>query len=113
MTGGVGKSWTKQEREAGANGTRSMTEAEPAPQKAAPTNYAYDGVSFTECRIILAALITSASCGCDGTFVVCRRLHREPMLYCMTFQKVYFARIGRLSTIGFPATTNGGIIPRL
>jgi len=32
MTGGVGKSWTKQEREAGANGTRSMTEAEPAPQ---------------------------------------------------------------------------------
>jgi hypothetical protein len=32
MTGGVGKSWTKQEREAGADGTRSMTEAEPAPQ---------------------------------------------------------------------------------
>ena len=55
----------------------------------------------------------SLSCGCDGTFVECRRLHRQPMLYCMTFQKVYFARIGRLSTIGFPATTNGGIIPRL
>jgi hypothetical protein len=32
MTGGVGKSWTKQERDAGADGTRSMTEAEPAPQ---------------------------------------------------------------------------------
>jgi hypothetical protein len=32
MTGGVGKSWTKQEREAGADGTRSMTEGEPAPQ---------------------------------------------------------------------------------
>jgi hypothetical protein len=32
MTNGVGKSWTKQEREAGADGTRSMTEAEPAPQ---------------------------------------------------------------------------------
>lgn len=32
MTNGIGKSWTKQEREAGADGTRSMTEAEPAPQ---------------------------------------------------------------------------------
>jgi len=32
MTNGVGQSWTKQEREAGADGTRSMTEAEPAPQ---------------------------------------------------------------------------------
>jgi Domain of unknown function (DUF4384) len=32
MTNGVGKSWTKQEREAGADGTRSMTEVEPAPQ---------------------------------------------------------------------------------
>jgi hypothetical protein len=32
MTGGAGQTWTKQEREAGANGTRSMTEAEPAPQ---------------------------------------------------------------------------------
>jgi hypothetical protein len=32
MTNGAGKSWTKQEREAGADGTRSMTEAEPAPQ---------------------------------------------------------------------------------
>jgi len=32
MTGGVGQSWTKQEREAGADGTRSMTEVEPAPQ---------------------------------------------------------------------------------
>jgi uncharacterized protein DUF4384 len=32
MTNGAGKSWTKQEREAGADGTRSLTEAEPAPQ---------------------------------------------------------------------------------
>jgi hypothetical protein len=32
MTGGVGKTWTREEREAGANGTRSMMEAEPAPQ---------------------------------------------------------------------------------
>ena len=32
MTNGAGQSWTKQERDAGANGTRSMTEAEPAPQ---------------------------------------------------------------------------------
>lgn len=32
MTNGEGKSWTKQEREAGADSTRSMTEAEPAPQ---------------------------------------------------------------------------------
>jgi hypothetical protein len=32
MTNGAGKSWTKQEKDAGADGTRSMTEAEPAPQ---------------------------------------------------------------------------------
>lgn len=32
MTNGAVKSWTKQEKEAGADGTRSMTEAEPAPQ---------------------------------------------------------------------------------
>lgn len=32
MTNGEGKSWTKQERDAGADGTRSMTETEPAPQ---------------------------------------------------------------------------------
>ena len=32
MTNGEGKFWTKQEREAGADRTRSMTEAEPAPQ---------------------------------------------------------------------------------
>ena len=32
MTNGAGQSWTKQERDAGADGTRSMTEAEPAPQ---------------------------------------------------------------------------------
>jgi len=32
MTNGVGKSWTKQEKEAGADGTRALTEAEPAPQ---------------------------------------------------------------------------------
>jgi len=32
MANGEGKPWTKQEKEAGADGTRSMTEAEPAPQ---------------------------------------------------------------------------------
>jgi hypothetical protein len=32
MTNGAGQSWTKQEREAGADGTRALTEAEPAPQ---------------------------------------------------------------------------------
>ena len=32
MTNGEGRSWSKQEREAGADATRSMTEAEPAPQ---------------------------------------------------------------------------------
>ena len=32
MTNGAGQSWTKQEKDAGADGTRSMTEAEPAPQ---------------------------------------------------------------------------------
>jgi len=32
MTDGVGKPWSKQERDAGADGTRSLTEAEPAPQ---------------------------------------------------------------------------------
>lgn len=32
MIGGASKSWTKPEREAGADGTRSMTETEPAPQ---------------------------------------------------------------------------------
>jgi hypothetical protein len=40
MTNGEGKSWTKQEREAGADGTRSLTEAEPAPQ----TLYYHPGV---------------------------------------------------------------------
>ena len=32
MANGEGKFWTKQEREAGADRTRSMTESEPAPQ---------------------------------------------------------------------------------
>jgi hypothetical protein len=32
MTNGAGQSWTRQERDAGADGIRSMTEAEPAPQ---------------------------------------------------------------------------------
>src|SRR5436190_9893762 len=32
MTNGVGQSWTRQEKAAGADGTRSLTEAEPAPQ---------------------------------------------------------------------------------
>jgi hypothetical protein len=32
MTNGAGQSWTRQERDAGADSTRSMTETEPAPQ---------------------------------------------------------------------------------
>lgn len=32
MTSGAGKPWTKQEKEAGADATRSMKQAEPAPQ---------------------------------------------------------------------------------
>jgi hypothetical protein len=32
MTNGEGKSWTKQEKDAGADGTRSMKQIEPAPQ---------------------------------------------------------------------------------
>jgi hypothetical protein len=32
LTGGEGKPWTKQERDAGADGTRSMKQAEPVPQ---------------------------------------------------------------------------------
>lgn len=32
MTGGVGTAWTKQEKDAGADGTRAMTAAAPAPQ---------------------------------------------------------------------------------
>jgi hypothetical protein len=32
MANGEGKSWTKQEKEAGADGTRSMKQIEPAPQ---------------------------------------------------------------------------------
>ena len=32
MTNGEGKPWTKQEKEAGADGTRSLKESEPAPQ---------------------------------------------------------------------------------
>lgn len=32
MANGAGQSWTKHERDAGADGTRSMTDAEPAPQ---------------------------------------------------------------------------------
>jgi hypothetical protein len=32
LTGGEGRPWTKQEKEAGADGTRSMKQAEPAPQ---------------------------------------------------------------------------------
>jgi hypothetical protein len=32
LTGGEGKPWTKQEKDAGADGTRSMKQAEPAPQ---------------------------------------------------------------------------------
>ena len=32
MANGEGKPWTRQEKEAGADGTRSMKEAEPAPQ---------------------------------------------------------------------------------
>jgi hypothetical protein len=43
MANGEGKPWTKQEKEAGADGTRSMTEAEPAPQ----TIYYRPGASST------------------------------------------------------------------
>nr|ACN18093.1 hypothetical protein AKSOIL_0037 [uncultured bacterium BLR5] len=32
MTNGEGKPWTRQEKEAGANSTRSLKEDEPAPQ---------------------------------------------------------------------------------
>ena len=32
MTNGAGKPWTKQEKEAGADGTRALKESEPAPQ---------------------------------------------------------------------------------
>jgi len=32
MANGDGKPWTKQEKEAGADGTRALTEVEPAPQ---------------------------------------------------------------------------------
>jgi len=32
MQNGAGKSWTRQEKEAGANATRSLTQDEPAPQ---------------------------------------------------------------------------------
>jgi hypothetical protein len=32
MANGEGKPWTKQEKEAGADGTRSLKEEEPAPQ---------------------------------------------------------------------------------
>ena len=44
MVNGEGKSWTKQEKEAGADGTRSMKQAEPAPQ----TLYYLPGVSSTK-----------------------------------------------------------------
>jgi len=32
MQNGAGKTWTRQEKEAGANATRSLTQDEPAPQ---------------------------------------------------------------------------------
>lgn len=43
MANGAGKPWTKQEKEAGADGTRSLKEAEPAPQ----TIYYRPGASST------------------------------------------------------------------
>jgi Domain of unknown function (DUF4384) len=43
MANGDGKPWTKQEKEAGADGTRSMKQAEPAPQ----TIYYRPGASST------------------------------------------------------------------
>jgi hypothetical protein len=52
MTNGAGKSWTKQERDAGADGTRSMTEAEPAPQ----TLYYRPGVSSKDPVLITVQL---------------------------------------------------------
>lgn len=44
LTDGVGKPWTKQEQEAGADGTRSMKQAEPAPQ----TLYYRPGATATD-----------------------------------------------------------------
>jgi hypothetical protein len=44
MENGVGKAWTRQEKEAGADSTRSLNEEEPAPQ----TIYYRPGVSSTE-----------------------------------------------------------------
>jgi hypothetical protein len=44
MANGAGKPWTKQEKESGADGTRSMKEAEPAPQ----TLYYRPGASSTK-----------------------------------------------------------------
>jgi hypothetical protein len=32
MTGGAGKTWTKEEKQAGADGTRALSQEEPAPQ---------------------------------------------------------------------------------
>jgi hypothetical protein len=43
MENGAGKPWTRQEKEAGADSTRSMTQAEPAPQ----TIYYRPGASST------------------------------------------------------------------
>lgn len=44
MANGAGRTWTKQEKEAGADSTRAMTEAEPPPQ----TIYYRPGVSSTQ-----------------------------------------------------------------
>src|SRR5262249_38093180 len=44
MTDGEGKPWTKQEKAAGADGTRALTENEPAPQ----TIYYRPGANTTE-----------------------------------------------------------------
>jgi len=52
MTNGAGRSWTKQEKEAGSDGTRSLTEAEPAPQ----TLYYRPGVGSKEPVLIKVQL---------------------------------------------------------
>lgn len=52
MTNGAGTSWTKQEKEAGADGTRSLTEAAPAPQ----TVYYRPGISSKDSVLIKVQL---------------------------------------------------------
>jgi hypothetical protein len=52
LANGEGKLWTKQEKDAGADGTRSMKQAEPAPQ----TLYYRPGASRTDPVLIKVQL---------------------------------------------------------